>query len=148
MDYNDDVNWLAKSTAGVGKSSPGGPLSCKSEKFPCFSTPDSNEWTVNGLVQTWMTSWWWSIHLNLLCWSRKTSKTCRTVALEDWDLPPLIFVFEQIKVPVYKVPKENTHLLKSTKLLVSSFPGTTAADVINAINLSLDSVACSRGMLA
>ena len=28
--------------------------------FPCFSAPDSNEHVVNRLVQTWMTSWWWS----------------------------------------------------------------------------------------
>ena len=54
------------------------------------SVSDSDEWAVDSPVQTWMTSWWWSIHLNQVCCGRKTSKTCRTAALEVWDCPPLI----------------------------------------------------------
>ena len=44
--------------AGAGRSSLGGPLSCVSLMFPCFSAPYSNESVVNRLVQTLTTSWW------------------------------------------------------------------------------------------
>ena len=59
------------------------PLSCM---FPCSSTPDSNKWVVIKLCGNRVMT----IHLNQVCWSRETTKTCRTGALEDQGWPPLI----------------------------------------------------------
>ena len=69
---------LGTSTMRTRVCGPGEPLSCMSKTFPCFSAPDSNERVVNWLVQTWMGSWWWSIDLNQVRWSRETDETRRT----------------------------------------------------------------------
>ena len=48
--------------------------------FPCFDTHNSN-----GSLTDLSWLWWRLIHLNQVCWSKKTSKTCRAAALKDWN---------------------------------------------------------------
>ena len=43
---------------------------------------DSNEWVILSLLQRLKTR---PIHLNQVCWSRETWKTCRAGCLEDQD---------------------------------------------------------------
>ena len=53
-----------------------GPLLCMFLVFSWSYIPDSNEWIIKRLLQTSMTSWWWPIHLNQVCWSRETCSMC------------------------------------------------------------------------
>lgn len=63
---------------GCQNSRPWGLLSYMSYMFSCFI------WFMTRLVQTWMTSWWWAVHLDQVCCGRETSKTRRTC--EPWGL--------------------------------------------------------------
>ena len=54
--------------------------------FPCLRTSDSDEWAVNRPAQTWMTSWWSSIHLNQVCCSWRMSQDSGPRGLE-FDTP-------------------------------------------------------------
>ena len=70
--------------AGIGKPQvPQVPLSCMFQMFPCSNTPDSNEWVVIKLCGSQVMT----VHLNQVCWSRETSRTCRTVSPEGTGLP-------------------------------------------------------------
>ena len=77
------------SRSGLFDSSPPGPPSCMSQMFLCHNTPDSNERiTISLTSKSKAGVCQWPSHLNQVCWSRETSQTCRTAALEDWSRRP------------------------------------------------------------
>lgn len=52
---------------------------------------ESSSTHLSGSLSGLCRAWWRADHLNRVCWRRKTSKTCRIVALEDWILTPLLY---------------------------------------------------------